>query len=366
MYWSVSQNDNINYCRCPDCSRLNEEFAAFTPGSKMYLTHDNKYSPIGMGSLLTFVNKVAERFPDKIISTLAYQYTRVPPKNLIPGKNVNIMLCNIESPRNVPITVGDTAFCDDLNGWAELTNNIILWDYVVQYRNLISPFPNLRTLQPNLQYLHSKGVQGVFEEGNPEKGGEFAELKAYLIAKLLWNPNLDFNLVLDDFLSGYYGNASKMIREYIDLLHNKMTQSGGKLIIYGTPVEEKETFLSDSLITVYNQLFDRAEKAVSGTPEILKRVETARLPLYYAMLEIAKDEKTGKRGAFIVADNNTLKPNPEIVKILYDFVYRCINTNVSHISEGRTTPRQYLESYTKFLKKNAATGLGTAGTDQEP
>ena len=82
----------------------------------MYGTHDDLYSPIGMGSFLTFVNKVAERFPDKIISTLAYQYTRVPPKDLLPGKNVNIMLCNIESPRNVSIENGDRSFCDDLEG----------------------------------------------------------------------------------------------------------------------------------------------------------------------------------------------------------------------------------------------------------
>jgi hypothetical protein len=350
VYWSVSQNDNVNYCRCPKCTELNERYSSFAPGSKMYGTHgDDLYSPIGMGSFLTFVNKVAERFPDKIISTLAYQYTRVPPKDLLPAKNVNIMLCNIESPRNVPIETGDRSFCEDLEGWARLTSNIIIWDYVVQYRNLISPFPNFQTLQPNLKYLHDKGVTMIFEEGNPDTGGEFHELKAYILAKLLWNVNVDVNQVMNDFLSGYYGNASKMIREYIDLLQEKMAQSGEKLIIYGTPVEEKETFLADSLITVYNKIFDRAEKAVADSPEILERVRKARLPVYYAMLEIARDEKTGKRGAFIVDDNNKLIPNPEIVNILYNFVYLCIQSNVSHVREGSITPQQYLETYTRFL-----------------
>jgi hypothetical protein len=350
VYWSVSQNDNVNYCRCPKCTELNERYSSFAPGSKMYGTHgDDLYSPIGMGSFLTFVNKVAERFPDKIISTLAYQYTRVPPKDLLPAKNVNIMLCNIESPRNVPIETGDRSFCEDLEGWARLTSNIIIWDYVVQYRNLISPFPNFQTLQPNLKYLHDKGVTMIFEEGNPDTGGEFHELKAYILAKLLWNVNVDVNQVMNDFLSGYYGNASKMIREYIDLLQEKMAQSGEKLIIYGTPVEEKETFLTDSLVTVYNKIFDRAEKAVADSPEILERVRKARLPVYYAMLEIARDEKTGKRGAFIVDDNNKLIPNPEIVNILYNFVYLCIQSNVSHVREGSITPQQYLETYTRFL-----------------
>ncbi|HEY9343579.1 MAG TPA: DUF4838 domain-containing protein, partial [Hanamia sp.] len=350
LYWSVSQNDNVHYCRCSKCAELDRKYAAYAPGSIMYGTHDNakNYSPLGMGSLLTFVNKVAERFPDKIISTLAYQYTRVPPTGIIPRKNVNIMLCSIESPRNVTLQEGDTAFHRDLIGWTKLTKNIIIWDYVVQFWNLVSPFPNLRTLQPNLQFLHNNGIPLVFEQGSPETGGEFAELRAYMIAKSLWNPDLDINEVTDDFLSGYYGNASKEIRQYIDLLHDQMEKFGDKLLIFGSPIDAKETYLSDSLITVYNQLFDKAENAVRQSPDVLERVQIARFPIYYAMLEIAKAEKTGNRGAFIKV-GNILKPNPKIVNILHDFVYRCIKTNVSHVRERKITPQQYLETYTKFL-----------------
>jgi hypothetical protein len=356
IYWSVSQNDNVRYCQCPKCKEIDEKYASFTPGSKMYGTHVNSlYSPIGMGSVLTFVNKVADRFPDKIISTLAYQYTRVPPKDLVPRKNVNIMLCSIESPRHIPITEGDKSFCDDLEGWGRLTNNIILWDYVVQYRNLVSPFPNLHTLQPNLKYFYDKGVTMLFSEGNPETGGEFYELKAYILSKLMWDINSDVNKVMDDFLAGYYGNAGKIVREYIDLLQKSLTKSGERLMIYGTPVEEKNSFLTDSLITEYNKIFDRAEKAVAGSPELLERVKVARLPLQFAILEIARDEKTGKRGAFMAGADNKLIPKPEIVKILYYFVYLSIKTDISHFRERRVTPQQYLDAYTKFLAEGPST-----------
>ena len=353
LYWSVSQNDNVNYCQCPQCSSLDEKYAAFTPGSKMYGTHVNSlYSPIGMGSLMTFINKVAARFPDKIISTLAYQYTRVPPKDLIPAENVNIMLCNIESSRNTPIEQGDTAFSRDLEGWGKLTDNIIVWDYVIQFSNLISPFPNLYTLQPNLRFFRKNRVSAVFEQGNREIGGEFAELRSYMIAKLLWDPEVNISQVMDDFLTGYYGEAAKEIKKYINLLHeNNGAQSGIKLSIFGNPVQEKETFLSDSLIMVYNQLFNRAEKAVTGSPDELQRVKSARLPVYYAMLEIAKDERSGDRGAFMATSNNILKPNPEIVHILYDFFYNCIRTNVTRVSEWHTPPKEYLANYLKFFEE---------------
>ena len=191
LYWSVSQNDNVNYCRCEKCAALDSQYAAFSSDEKMLSTHGGGgYTALGMGSLLTFVNKVAERFPDKIISTLAYQYSRTPPAGIVPFKNVNIMLCSIESSRNDPMTVGDKAFCEDLIGWGKLTDNILVWDYVIRFSHLFAPFPNLRVLQPNIQFLRNNNVSALFEQGNIQSGGDFAPLRAYMIAKMLWSPML--------------------------------------------------------------------------------------------------------------------------------------------------------------------------------
>jgi len=96
-YWSVSQNDNDQYCRCEPCSQLN-----------------SKYGGVPSGSILYFVNDVAKAFPDKIISTLAYWYSRTPPQNIQAQPNVNIMLCNIESRRQGPVFDTDPAFSRDL------------------------------------------------------------------------------------------------------------------------------------------------------------------------------------------------------------------------------------------------------------
>ena len=96
-YWSVSQNDNDQYCRCEPCTELN-----------------TKYGGVPSGSILYFVNEVAKAFPDKIISTLAYWYSRTPPQNIQAQSNVNIMLCNIESRRQGPVFETDPAFSRDL------------------------------------------------------------------------------------------------------------------------------------------------------------------------------------------------------------------------------------------------------------
>ena len=347
-YWSVSQNDNVNYCRCEACSKLDAQYAGST-SSDVYATGNTRYAATGMGSMMYFTNKIAERFPDKVISTLAYQYSRKPPVGIMPAKNVNIMLCSIESPRDVPMPVGDKPFIADLNGWGKLTNDILVWDYVIQFRHLLAPFPNLRTLQPNVQALKNSGVTALFKQGNRQSGGEFAELRAYMINKLMWNADANVDDIMNDFINGYYGKAGKYIRQYIDISHNKMEETATRLTIFGSPVVAKETFLSDSLMKVYNTLFDKAEKAVSKQPEILDRVKSARLPVYYAALEIAKSEKTGPRGAFISNADGSQVPNPYIVDILNKFVSHCQATGVSRIAEWNTVPLDYLEAYNNFL-----------------
>ncbi|MEO8961787.1 MAG: DUF4838 domain-containing protein [Ginsengibacter sp.] len=352
LYWSVSQNDNVNYCRCDNCAALDKKYAAFAPEEKLLSTHGgDKYPALGMGSLLTFINKVAGRFPDKIISTLAYQYSRVPPKGIKPRKNVNIMLCSIESSRNDPMQTGDKAFSEDLIGWGKLTDNILVWDYVIRFSHLFAPFPNLRILQPNIKFLRDNNVSALFEQGNIQSGGDFAPLRAYMIAKMLWNPDIDIEKEKNEFIAAYYGPAAADIKEYIGLLHDN-NQSGKdvKMSIFGSPVQEKESFLSEDLISKYNQIFDRAEKKVQSLPGYFVRVKSARLPVYYAMLEIAREVKTGSRGAFVKGEDGTLIPNSKIVNILYEFVYHCVRTKVSRTAEWHTPPKEYLEKYTVFLR----------------
>ncbi|NLC58856.1 MAG: DUF4838 domain-containing protein [Armatimonadetes bacterium] len=269
-YWSVSQNDWARYCQCPECKAID----------------DREGTP--MGSVLTFVNRIAAEFPDKTLSTLAYQYTRRPPKTLRPAKNVLIMLCSIECNRSRPIQSDpdSAAFRDDVESWARVCDNVFVWDYVVQFSNLVSPFPNLRVLQPNVRFFVDNHAKGMFAQGNRERGGEFAELRAYLLAKLLWNPDCDLNRVMNDFLEGYYGPAAPKIREYIDRMHDALEQSGKTLMIFGGPADHRDGYLSEERMAIYETLFDEAERLVQGNADQLLRVQAARLPLMYARLQL--------------------------------------------------------------------------------
>lgn len=72
-------------------------------------------------------------------------------------------------------------------------------------------------------------------QGNREKGGEFAELRGYLLSKLLWNPDCDVEKVMDDFIQGYYGISGKYIKQYISLMESELKKSKLRLSMDGEP-----------------------------------------------------------------------------------------------------------------------------------
>jgi hypothetical protein len=342
-YWSVSQNDNKDYCTCDQCAA----------------TDGREGSP--SGSIIQFVNQVADQFPDKMISTLAYEYGRHAPKTLKPRDNVNIMLCSIEAYRDKPL-VKDTAsaeFVKDVQDWGRISKDIIVWDYVIQFNHLISPFPNLHVLQPNMQFFAENGVNAMFEQGNREVGGEFAALRSYLISKLLWDPYLNADSVIDDFLSGYYGAASKPIRAYINLMQQAQEKAGKPLRIFGSPNEAADSYLTPPLMAEYNKLFDEAEKNVKDSASLLERVRIARLPLMYATLEQAKKNFTGPNGLFEKV-NGQWEEKTSMRNMVDDFTDLCKREGVTQVKEWSTTPEEYRSAmyriYSQGMNEHLAFG----------
>jgi hypothetical protein len=330
--WSVSQNDNFSYCQCPACRKVIEE----------------EGSPAG--PVIRFVNAVAARFPDRIISTLAYQYSRTAPKVTRPAPNVQVMLCTIELNRSLPIAddPSSRSFLQDIVDWGRITRNIYLWDYTVNFSHHVSPFPNLHVLQPNIQFFTRNGARQQFQQTNTGPGHEFSELKGYLLARLLWNPDIDAAAVTKDFLDGYYGAAGPWIAQYIAALQAALGRGHARLDIYEPPAAHAEDYLSAESVAEYNELFDRAEGAVQPDGALLERVRTARLPLQYAMLEIGKNDMFGPRG-FYVDRGGRFEPRPDMTRLLEQFYATAVRSHVRNLSESGLTPQDYHDSALRFI-----------------
>lgn len=263
---SVSQNDSMPYQKghqCKNCKALNEAH-----GSEM-------------GSLLTFVNRIAgdikEDYPDVKVSTLAYLYSQKPPVNLEPADNVIIRLCSIKNCFSVPFTETghpDTqAFVNDIKQWADISDTLYIWNYNTSFASYNTPFPNFETMWANMRFFREINVDGVLEQGNYQSpNGEFAELRAYLAAKLLWNPDMTreaYYDYMDDFLEGYYGAGWRHVRAFIDSTAQIAAQAGC-MVINQEPLSvlgfkrgrEDDLSRIDALLSLFEQAYDEAEDGI--------------------------------------------------------------------------------------------------------
>ncbi len=290
--WSVSNNDNYNVCQCPHCRHMDSLYGGPS------------------GTLIHFINQVARRFPDKTISTLAYQFTRRAPQPVNghvekPDSNVSIMFCSIECGRQEAIATAPTeaSFRKDMEDWAALTDNIYVWDYVVQFRNMWDPFPNLHVLQPNLKYFHDHGVRLMFEQGTGANNmTSWMEPREYMLAKLLWNVDADPDSLLHDFCIHYYGLASQPVEELYGEMHRALIASGKRLDIYGYPVDAADGYLSPGQVAKYQALIAAAYDSLHHytqannlfhtryglfTDQVVRdRIRYLELSIDYAVLEL--------------------------------------------------------------------------------
>lgn len=276
---SVSQNDSAAEhlgCQCANCKAID----------------DREGTP--MGSLLTFVNRIAgdikDEFPDVYVDTLAYRYTRQAPKTIKPADNVIIRLCSIECCFGHPLSdescANNAAFKKDIEEWSAICDNLYIWDYTTNFMYYLAPFPNLGVLRENVKFYKDHHVIGMFEQGNYQStSGEFGELRAYLLAKLLWNPDMseqEYNRHMNEFLEDYYGAGWQHIRAYIDMTTELAAK--GEVGIYDTVRHMMQQGMSnDEMIAFGEDVVDMWEKAYEeADTEVHKaHVEKSMVQAYY-------------------------------------------------------------------------------------
>lgn len=270
---SLTQHDNFDYCQCNNCKAIDDE-----NGSQS-------------GTMITFVNEIARRvkehgYDNVVFDTFAYQYTRKAPTKVVPREDVIVRLCSIECcfghTLDDPKCEQNVDFMNDLRKWGKICNRIYIWDYVHNYANTLCIFPNFGVLQRNIQIFYENNAKGLYEEGNyyiDNSDAEFAEMRTYLLSKLMQNPYLDYEAEMDGYLNGVYGPGGCYIREFIDIITEHAVTDSKHLSIYQS-AENTLYNMTDEDVEKCNELWEKA-KTVAEDDEQLQQIRRTELSWRY-------------------------------------------------------------------------------------
>ena len=270
LHYGVSPNDWMNACTCPSCRAVDVREKSQA------------------GTLIAFVNRIAEaveaKYPDVVIQTLAYSYTRRPPATLVPRRNVQVCLCTIECDFTRSIeesrALENRRVRHAFGVWRKGGRPLSVWDYAADFACWIHPWPNVWTLRKNLAFYRSGGVDQVYELGDGGVANDvWCDIRAWLIAKWMWNPDLSPEPLLARCFADAFGPAAPEVRRYFDLLYASPRDT--RRFPMGCFAGIHSRTVPDDALEAGAELFARAAEKVVGTP-FANRVARARVAVDFA------------------------------------------------------------------------------------
>ncbi|MBN1292839.1 MAG: DUF4838 domain-containing protein [Candidatus Latescibacteria bacterium] len=269
--FSVSANDVGMLCECDECRRITEEEGATA------------------GLFLRFVNSVAEKIekthPDNYVSTLAYAITEKAPKITKPRHNVIIRLCPFFICVGHPFTecTSDASrkFYTTLQDWGKISENIFIWHYATNFDAYLLPFPNFREFTRDIKTYRDNRVSGMFLQGAGNTGSSNGELRAWVAAQLMWNPDRDPESLINEWMHAIYADAFEPMRKIFDHIHDRIENPDRHLGIHDRITAED--WPPDDLAYL-DSLYLHAESLVSNNDEAFYYIRKNRMSVRYLQL----------------------------------------------------------------------------------
>ena len=283
FYEHIRQNPNMNVfsvtaydmpgqlCHCAKCKAAIQR-------------HQAKGAPVFL-----FVKELAEAvekdFPQVRIWTYAYRkdQTEFPPKDLKLPDNVVLEFCPIDDDMTKPYDSESNAETyRNLKEWTKICKNVLLNYYVNPWTFGFTPpaVGNVRRCARDLVLAARAGVNGANHShpiGVPNMVG-FTELQSYLLVRLMRDPGLDIDSLIDDFMKFEYGPAAPMMRKYLDELEDvaKTTKVFVKWnAVYGV----WKSFFKSRDVVRWQGYFDQMEKLTAAEPARRFSVQRVRFSL---------------------------------------------------------------------------------------
>ena len=310
--------DNTDTCECDLCKAAIDRNGV----TGMYMQFHNRVA-----------EKVASEFPNAIISVLCYGITFDPTP--------------VHMHRNVRVTWAPIVMChahafDECDGnrnnrllpklaaWQERGSQVQVWYYQHMVDSML-PYISLFPTKRDLRAFRRMGVQDVMVEGSPdptrrdnpvadgdrllpaygeaERCGYFTipfgleHLKAYIVSRLLWDPDYDVAAGIREFCHTYYGAAGAELTRYALAVESigAYAKTVGPAFQNIEGVHQSGSFaplLRWGVVRQMDEVFDRAEAKVADDDALLRRVHMARLSLQEEILCFAPVDSPLRPKAF--------------------------------------------------------------------
>jgi len=262
---TVSPADMGVSCRCEHCRALwNDEGGHYGTASRI---------------LATFVSKLArvvkKRWPDLTVIFLPYKnYTYAPESVEFPG-NVEIQICGMPGLAQYKDSEINAREQANIDAWVRISGRKIQnWHYSCWPANRTKAaylFPN--TIQTHYQHNREKTV-GSFINGVADHWPR-QHLSLYVWLKVLWDPDINVDAIIDEYCRRMHGPAAKTMRELTGTLIERWENTEWSPRVLSPKTVYEQSFPPKKVLGI-EKLLERAYTEAKGNDMVTRRLD------YYA------------------------------------------------------------------------------------
>ncbi len=227
---SISPNDGYGWCECDACNALDKKLC----GGRMTQQGLSDARPFRGDRVFWFSNEVASRvtkkYPEKMLLVLAYVNYAEPPDTIRPLPNVVPWLCHYapaDYSRSIddPSSTANAQFNTLLRKWSQSAPHLLFYEYVSKSMWWRMPRPVLRPFSADIKYLYSLGLSRYYFQSSlsdwPLDGPLY-----YVLAKLLWDPSQDPQVLARDWVEHMFPGAAKPMMRFYQAVDDSVRKTG--------------------------------------------------------------------------------------------------------------------------------------------
>lgn len=281
LFYVVDMNDCHVECFCPQCQAF---------------VHEHDVSGLVIHFMNALWDEVREAYPDIYIMMFAYQDSTTPPRSdLKPKGNVIVRLAYMDHEfsesgkvkRDVMFPLAhpnNHAYEEALGQWHKCSPHLAIWDYWRTYRcGFQTPIHNTAAIPGLVRKYRDVGAKHFFVEMELAATSPltFFDLRYYLGAKMMNNPDLDDGKLVDEFMALFYGKAAARMKDFKAYTEKRMAETAGPLT--SSPPAKRKFMDAEYFGTLYS-LLERAEQAEAANRPIVENIRQERLVVDHAYL----------------------------------------------------------------------------------
>ena len=206
--YAIGANDGLGFCECEQCVALgvgsaNDPDAADRPPGRWLSDRIYEFTN-------AIAAEVGKTHPNRYIVQFAYgvyadPLVEVKPlANVVPWITLNCEACYIDRHKRMQ--------WDRMRQWVNLSRHMFIYEYFNHTWKLELPRAMPTAIAEAISFYKSCGTSWFYAQSGSDFFNE--GLDYYLVAKLLWNPNLDVSALVDDYCRAAFGSAVDVMKTY--------------------------------------------------------------------------------------------------------------------------------------------------------